>query len=150
MQYSERSYCGCCGNSIAVTVNAYGDYDGPEEMREHHPSVCLRCKGIALANPEMYKIMMGMYDRLVKERQKLKEDRKRIWEESFERHELYEPFHSMTVVGGEKHELRKVFDKEVKELNACTEDKNGDWVLNKAFSKIGFHCAKLIDQQKHK
>lgn len=144
MTYTEPSICPCCGTKTYVQITAYGDYDGPDSPRETDPRNCPTCEGIRIASPDMHKRLIAMWDMVLKERQKCAKRIKWFEKNTFARHDLVHPFFNVFMT----EKLKKFWDAKISELNACTDDKNGEWVIGKALLSLAFECAKIIEKQK--
>jgi hypothetical protein len=139
MQYNEPSVCPVCSTKTIISIQAYGDYDGPDEGRETSPSHCGTCKGIELANPEMWKRLSALYGKLLKERERHKKAEQDNRESSYSLSELYAPLH-----GTDNKDAFKLFIKRFKYYaaihkkcdgtNATLED---EWVVGNAARDVG-------------
>jgi len=92
VKYTETVVCPVCGLKTDVGVQCWGDYDPPEKAEEADPVQCPSCQMLKVSNPEIYKMVFRLWQKLKDER---KENEKRIQgilKETYDRNDLWSPF----------------------------------------------------------
>lgn len=136
MNYNENSICPICNAKTIVTIQAHGDYDGPNCARETDPLHCGTCKGIQLANPEMWKMLHNLYVKLCTEKENSKKKLRDLEQSLYTLTDIYKPLHSHERLKLTMFKLfKKRFDhyaKIHKEVDGNAASLKDEWVVGNA------------------
>lgn len=139
--YNESSKCPVCGTKTTVTINAHGDYDGPDGPRETDPCSCATCAGIKLANPEMFKRLMALWEQIKDERNAHEKQLAEVRSGRYTEHDLYSIFHTPYL----DETLSRLYDKELRSnaRHVSNKDLGDPWVRKTTAKRFAFEIIKI-------